>query len=526
MIIGFVKGQQFSKKQPVIVSNSINYLEARFVFQTSDWSELVKFAHFKSGDSVYDFLLDGDTIPKEAQLNLYAGNWEVYIHGDRYVVDDDGNEKIVERITTNTQAVQVVKYEQSGSVLPEVGTSVAEQIAAVADNAKKIATSVRNEADAGAFDGKDGYTPVKGIDYFDGNNGVSVTHEWEGTVLKVTSASGTTSADLKGETGPQGPKGETGAKGADGTPATHRWSGTTLYITSASGTSSANLKGEKGDKGEKGEKGADGTMTFEDLTAEQKASLKGDKGDKGEQGIQGIQGETGPQGPAGPQGIQGIQGEAGPQGPQGEQGPRGESGDIDVSGATPGQMLLVKAVDENGKPTEWEPVSTLPNGLLPDGVPYVEQSIVTCLPEQEVTFEANEEFGGLVVAALTPEKNILDGTYIFTFDGVEYVCESVLTDDMPPTYAIGNLGLFGEGDDTGEPFAMMAAENIQMMIVKEAGTFTVGIKGMGEMPHKMPESCMPESVDSVIIRSSTADSTKKFKLTVDDSGTITATEVT
>ena len=109
MIIGFVKGQQFSKKQPVIVSNSINYLEARFVFQTSDWSELVKFAHFKSGDSVYDFLLDGDTIPKEAQLNLYAGNWEVYIHGDRYVVDDDGNEKIVERITTNTQTVQVVK---------------------------------------------------------------------------------------------------------------------------------------------------------------------------------------------------------------------------------------------------------------------------------------------------------------------------------------------------------------------------------------------------------------------------------
>lgn len=31
--------------------------------------------------------------------------------------------------------------------------------------------------------------------------GVSVTHEWEGTVLKVTSASGTSSADLKGEKG-------------------------------------------------------------------------------------------------------------------------------------------------------------------------------------------------------------------------------------------------------------------------------------------------------------------------------------
>lgn len=35
----------------------------------------------------------------------------------------------------------------------------------------------------------------------------------------------------------------------------------------------------KGEKGEKGEKGADGTMTFEDLTPEQKESLKGEKGD-------------------------------------------------------------------------------------------------------------------------------------------------------------------------------------------------------------------------------------------------------
>ena len=45
-------------------------------------------------------------------------------------------------------------------------------------------------------------------------------------------------------------------------------------------------------KGEKGDKGADGTMTFEDLTAEQKASLKGDKGDKGDPGTNGKDGYT------------------------------------------------------------------------------------------------------------------------------------------------------------------------------------------------------------------------------------------
>lgn len=37
-----------------------------------------------------------------------------------------------------------------------------------------------------------------------GKDGASVTHEWEGTTLKITSASGTTSADLKGETGNSG----------------------------------------------------------------------------------------------------------------------------------------------------------------------------------------------------------------------------------------------------------------------------------------------------------------------------------
>ena len=61
--------------------------------------------------------------------------------------------------------------------------------------------------------GADGYTPIKGVDYFDGSpgangkDGVSVTHSWNGTVLTVTSASGTSSANLKGD------KGDTGSPG-------------------------------------------------------------------------------------------------------------------------------------------------------------------------------------------------------------------------------------------------------------------------------------------------------------------------
>ena len=48
-------------------------------------------------------------------------------------------------------------------------------------------------------------TDVNGTESFDvmngknGNNGTPATHQWDGTVLTITSASGTTSADLKGD---------------------------------------------------------------------------------------------------------------------------------------------------------------------------------------------------------------------------------------------------------------------------------------------------------------------------------------
>lgn len=81
--------------------------------------------------------------------------------------------------------------------------------------------------------------------------------------------------------------------------------------------------GPVGPQGPVGPEGADGTMTFEDLTPEQKASLKGDKGDKGDTGAAGPQGEPGPKG---------DKGDPGPQGPQGLQGEPGTNGTTPVKG--------------------------------------------------------------------------------------------------------------------------------------------------------------------------------------------------
>ena len=114
-------------------------------------------------------------------------------------------------------------------------------------------------------DGADGKDGAPGAPGKDGADGVSVTHEWDGTVLTVTSASGTSSADLRGPQGPSGegagvpgPPGADGKDGKDGVSATHSWEGSVLTVTSASGSSSADLRGPAGADGRDGEPGKDG----------------------------------------------------------------------------------------------------------------------------------------------------------------------------------------------------------------------------------------------------------------------------
>lgn len=174
---------------------------------------------------------------------------------------------------------------------------------------------------------------------------------------------------VKGDTGAKGDKGDSGADGKDGVSVRHSWNGTTLTITSASGTTSANLKGEKGetgDTGATGEKGEKGDpFTYADFTPEQLSSLKGDKGDKGDQGEKGETGADGAngkdgtsvthswngttlivtsasgttsadlKGAKGDQGIQGVQGEKGDKGDKGDTGLQGEKGDTGAAGHTP-----------------------------------------------------------------------------------------------------------------------------------------------------------------------------------------------
>ena len=143
--------------------------------------------------------------------------------------------------------------------------------------------------------------PIGGVP---GKDGISATHSWNGTVLTVTSASGTSSADLKGDKGDKGDsvKGDPGEDGDDGVSPTVAVSKsgkvTTINITDKDGTKTATINdGTDGDPGKDGvtpafsigtvstlEAGSNATASITGTAANPVLNLGIPKGDPGEGG--------------------------------------------------------------------------------------------------------------------------------------------------------------------------------------------------------------------------------------------------
>ena len=128
-----------------------------------------------------------------------------------------------------------------------------------ASGAQKIANDVQKKLDNGEFVGAQGPKGEKGDTGAQGLRGEKGDTGERGPQGET------------GATGPQGPKGETGAIGPQGP------------------------RGETGATGPQGPKGKDGEVTFESLTDEQIASLRGEPGAKGEKGEKGDPGRDAPQ---------------------------------------------------------------------------------------------------------------------------------------------------------------------------------------------------------------------------------------
>jgi hypothetical protein len=333
MMTFYVYGQRLRMESAVVASNTIDYLAARFVFQTEDWDGAAKTAVFEGTGKTYSVLLTDDAISPEDHLNLAAGEWIVHLVGTKAVSET------TQRITTTQVRFMVDESGAvSGEALPEVAASYGEQILAQAQEARNIAKGVRDDADAGKFKGDKGDTGPAGPQ------------------------------GAKGDTGARGPKGDTGARGEKGE------KGAAFTYADFTAAQLAALKGEKGDKGAQGEQGPAGPKgetgaqgptgpkgdtgapgdsytvkgLYATLAALQAAHPTGSAGDAWFVGtadsntvyqwdvdkaawvnvgaLKGPKGDTGPAGAKGDTGAQGPQGDTGPQGPQGETGPQGPAG--------------------------------------------------------------------------------------------------------------------------------------------------------------------------------------------------------
>ena len=360
----YVYGQRLRMESAVVASNTIDYLAARFVFQTEDWDGAAKTAVFEGTGKTYSVLLTDDAISPEDHLNLAAGEWIVHVVGTKAVGET------TQRITTTQVRFMVDESGAvSGEALPEVAASYGEQILAQAQEARNIAKGVRDDADAGKFKGDKGDTGPAGPQGAKGDTGArgpkgdTGARGEKGEKGAAFTYADFTAAQLaalkgekgdkgaQGEQGPTGPKGETGAQGPTGPkgdtgPAGDSYTVKGLYATLAA-LQAAHPTGSAGDAWFVGT--ADSNTVYQwDVDKAAWVNVGALKGPKGDTGAQGPQGDTGPQGPQGPQGEKGPQGPAGPKGDPGEKGAaftysdftatqlaalKGEKGDTGPAGA-------------------------------------------------------------------------------------------------------------------------------------------------------------------------------------------------
>ena len=260
-------------------------VEFRF---SADWDELGKIAVFRGSGVDVDVVLTGSTcvIPGETLANS-GSNLYIGVYGT-----DGTGAVIIPTIWANAGIIR--EGAEPGNTTPiEPTPSVVDQILAAATEAVTVAQSVRDDADAGEFDGATG---------------------------------------PQGERGPQGPQGERGPQGIQGE-------------TGPTGPQGAQgIQGPKGDKGDTGATGPQGPKGDTGATGPQ-----GEKGDTGAQGPQGEKGDTGATGATGAQGPQGIQGVQGPKGDTGDTGPQGATGPAGPgvpSGGTAGQFLVKQSATD------------------------------------------------------------------------------------------------------------------------------------------------------------------------------------
>lgn len=184
-----VKGQRIKRiNSPGSVEDTLNYLTCHFIFSGEEWGNTVKTAYFRnpaSGEKYQKILADDGTctVPWEALTDKGFVRFSVAGERENY------------RITTNMESFYNSETVYGGQPSEPPTPDQYDQLIALAQETKEIAESVREDADAGEFDGepgkpgdpgKDGVSPIAKVDETN-----------DGAVITVTDATGTTTAKLK-----------------------------------------------------------------------------------------------------------------------------------------------------------------------------------------------------------------------------------------------------------------------------------------------------------------------------------------
>lgn len=119
-----------------LAAESVQYLTAKVVCETEDWTGREIKALFGQGCTVYEIPVTGGEITAKQQLNLTAGDWCVWLVGNSA---RDG--EVIPRITTNVAHISVAQTGGTeGNPFPAIPPTVEEQLRADMGNLADLTT--------------------------------------------------------------------------------------------------------------------------------------------------------------------------------------------------------------------------------------------------------------------------------------------------------------------------------------------------------------------------------------------------